>query len=481
MSDHGQQDSKNESKATLAELRNELVLCQRELTEALRRQAATSEILRAMSRSQTDLQAVFNMIAENAVSLCEAEVSSVFQFDGELVHLKAVYGSSAAATEAVRRAFPMVPSDASAAGRAIRDCATIQISDIRTDKGYLIQDAALRAGFCSLLAVPMIHEGKAIGAVAVGRAETGKFSDQQDQLLATFAEQAVIAIENVRLFEEVQSRTLELERLSSHLAKYLSPQIYDSIFSGRQEVKLISQRKRLSVFFSDLEGFTETTEKLEPEDVSRLLNQYLTEMSEIALAHGATIDKYVGDAIVIFFGDPETRGVKEDALACVTMAIAMRKKMKELESIWMDTGLEKPLHCRMGITTDVCTVGNFGSEDRMDYTIIGGGVNLASRLQTACRPNEILITYETYAHVKDHIECEEEGQVEVKGISHPISTYRVVDLYENLEEERQPIRTRVPHLRLDVDVSLMSAKEKRQAAAVLLEAAERLSSVDPDS
>ena len=114
-------------------------------------------------------------------------------------------------------------------------------------------------------------------------------------------------------------------------------------------------------------------------------------MSQIALAHGATIDKYVGDAILVFFGDPESRGVEEDAIACVTMALAMRKRMSELQTTWRASGIETPLRCRMGINTGVCTVGNFGSEDRIDYTIIGGGdVNLASRIESACPPNEIV-------------------------------------------------------------------------------------------
>ena len=277
--------------------------------------------------------------------------------------------------------------------------------------------------------------------------------------------------------EELAHKSNALERLSNQLAKYLSPQVYDSIFSGKQEVKLVSKRKRLTVFFSDLVGFTETAERLESEDLTRLLNHYLTEMSAIALAHGATIDKYMGDAIVIFFGDPETLGVKEDAVACVTMALAMRKRMQELESVWMEAGLERPLRCRMGINTGVCTVGNFGSDDRMDYTIIGGGVNLAARLETACPANEILISYETYAHVKDQIECREEGQIEVKGMSHPVSTHRVIDLYENLGESRQPIRAKLPHLRIDVDVDLMSASEQREAAGILQEAADRLARI----
>jgi adenylate cyclase len=275
--------------------------------------------------------------------------------------------------------------------------------------------------------------------------------------------------------EELTKKSNALEQLSNQLAKYLSPQVYDSIFSGKQEVKLVSQRKRLTVFFSDLAGFTQTTERLESEDLTRLLNHYLTEMSQIALAHGATIDKYVGDAIVIFFGDPETRGVKEDAVACVKMAIAMRKRMKELEGVWKESGLENPLQCRIGINTGVCTVGNFGSEARMDYTIIGGGVNLAARLETACPPSEILISYETHAHVKDQIYCEEHGHIEVKGIAYPAATYRVVDSYENLNEGMQPIRAKLRHLQLDVDVPLMSAEEQREATAVLLEAVERLS------
>ena len=194
---------------------------------------------------------------------------------------------------------------------------------------------------------------------------------------------------------QLADKSRALEQLSNQLAKYLSPQVYESIFTGKQEVKIASRRKELTVFFSDIAGFTETTDRLESEDLTRLLNHYLTEMSRIALSYGATVDKYVGDAILIFFGDPETRGVKEDALACIEMAIAMRKRMLELQHVWRASGLEKPLQCRIGINTGYCTVGNFGSEVRMDYTIIGGGVNLASRLEAAATPGEILISFET--------------------------------------------------------------------------------------
>jgi class 3 adenylate cyclase/phosphoglycerate-specific signal transduction histidine kinase len=280
---------------------------------------------------------------------------------------------------------------------------------------------------------------------------------------------------------QLVDKSRALEQLSNQLAKYLSPQVYESIFTGKQEVKIASRRKELTVCFSDIAGFTETADRLESEDLTRLLNHYLTEMSQIALSYGATIDKYVGDAIVIFFGDPETRGVKEDALACVEMAIAMRKRMLELQDVWRASGIEKPLQGRIGINTGYCTVGNFGSEDRMDYTIIGGGVNLASRLEAAATPGEILISFETYAKVRDRIHCEERGHISVKGIAYPVASYQVVDAYENLGTERLFIHEERPNLRLDLNLEAMSASDRGHAATVLREALNRLSALDQAS
>jgi class 3 adenylate cyclase len=277
---------------------------------------------------------------------------------------------------------------------------------------------------------------------------------------------------------ELGEKTNALEQLSNQLAKYLSPQVYDSIFSGKQEVKVASSRKKLTIFFSDIAGFTETADRLESEELSQLLNQYLTEMSQIALDHGATIDKYVGDAILIFFGDPETRGAKQDALACVKMAIAMRKRMHDLQDIWRESGIEKPLRVRMGIHTGFCTVGNFGSDDRMDYTIIGGAVNTASRLENVATPGEIVISYETFALVRDQVHCEEHGDFEVKGIAYPIATYKVLDTYENLGRQRRHFREDRPNVKLDLDLDAMTSEDRGQAAEILRRALDIVSSED---
>jgi class 3 adenylate cyclase len=265
--------------------------------------------------------------------------------------------------------------------------------------------------------------------------------------------------------KQVAEKNEMLEALSSKLAKYLSPQIYQSIFSGKQSVEITAKRKKLTVFFSDIAAFTETTDNLESEDLTEVLNHYLTEMSAIALEYGATIDKYIGDAMLLFFGDPETKGTKEDAKACVLMAIAMQRRMRELEQEWRDRGLERPFRIRMGISTGFCTVGNFGSKDRMDYTIIGNEVNLASRLESAAEPGSILLAHETNALVSDIVLTEEQPPIAVKGFAKPINTYKIVGTYEELVDKGRVVLQERKGLRVLVDLT----KQDRSEAIKILE------------
>jgi adenylate cyclase len=250
----------------------------------------------------------------------------------------------------------------------------------------------------------------------------------------------------------VTSKNRVLETLSAKLSKYLSPQVYASIFTGERSVEIASTRKKLTVFFSDIVEFTSITERLEPEEITSLLNHYLTEMSKIALTFGATIDKYVGDAMLLFFGDPETKGTKQDAEACVRMAIAMQGRLRELEREWQDGGLQRSFHVRMAINTGYCTVGNFGSEDRMDYTIIGNEVNLASRLQSHAEPGDILITHETYSLVKDICPTEEQKPVHVRGFADPVRNYKIRGLYDDSVEQGRTIREERDGVRILLDL-----------------------------
>jgi class 3 adenylate cyclase len=277
-------------------------------------------------------------------------------------------------------------------------------------------------------------------------------------------------------YEEVKKHEMELEALSNKLSKYLSPQVYSSIFSGRQEVSLHSKRKKLTILFSDIVSFTKTTDRMEAEDLTFILNQYLTEMTGIALKHGGTVDKYIGDAIMLFFGDPETRGIREDALACVETAIEMQQRIHDLHDRWLDAGMDAPITCRIGINTGYCTVGNFGSEDRMEYTIIGGAVNLASRLEHEAATGGILISGDTHLLVKDKIMCQPMGAIDIRGMAYPVETFGVVGSSDNLPASSDVLVADLQNLKLKADFKNMTDEEKDKAHDTLHEAIQRLES-----
>lgn len=228
----------------------------------------------------------------------------------------------------------------------------------------------------------------------------------------------------------------QCEVFSDKLSRYLSPQIKQSIFEGKQDAAIGASRKKLTVFFSDIVGFTSQTDSMEPEDLTSLLNSYLDRMSGIAIRHGGTVDKFIGDAILIFFGDPESRGVQQDALSCVEMALEMQSSIEELNEEWKRKGIVSGFTVRIGITSGYCTVGNFGSETRMDYTIIGNQVNLASRLETNAAPGTVLIAKETYALVSDKIACVEKEPINAKGFDQPVPAFQALGPLTHIKEDQ---------------------------------------------
>ncbi|MBH10414.1 MAG: hypothetical protein CMG74_08720 [Candidatus Marinimicrobia bacterium] len=249
------------------------------------------------------------------------------------------------------------------------------------------------------------------------------------------------------------------EMILSKLSKYFSPQVYSSIFSGKLDVNITTNRKNLTVFFSDIKGFTTITEKLEPEKLTEFITHYLTQMTDIAIAYGGTVDKYIGDAIMIFFGDPTTKGLTDDAIDCVSMALKMQEKLKLIKKKWKSFGITETLDVRMGIHTDICTVGNFGSKDRLDYTVLGNGVNLASRLESSAKPNEILISDNTYNIIRKDIKCKYVGEIKVKGKAHPVKTYQVKNLILG-KDEKEMIEYETDGFSLVLEKNEIKSKKK---------------------
>lgn len=281
------------------------------------------------------------------------------------------------------------------------------------------------------------------------------------------------------LENELMAQNDRMTTLQNKMRKYLSPQLYQALVGGTTEVNTKSHaRTHLSIYFSDVVGFSDLTDSIEPELLSDILNSYLTRMSEIALKHGGTIDKFIGDAIMVFFGAPEYIDDVTHAQSCVRMALDMREALFQLRETWKIKGITRNLQIRAGINSGICTVGNFGSDYRMDYTIIGGQVNLAARLEAAASPDGIYMSETTYSLVEEIVEARRVGPLQVKGIHTPVEVWELIGLRDD-RAASSPYLTiyenRLQLTGLDVDVTALSEQERAAIQKALARAMVHLS------
>ena len=249
--------------------------------------------------------------------------------------------------------------------------------------------------------------------------------------------------------EEAIKVKQQIQDYTTQLSKYISPQIYKSIMDGEGAQKMEARKKKLTIFFLHIADFTDISESMESNELTYWLNEYLKRMSNIALLHGATIDKFIGDAVMIFFGAPNSNGVAMDALACSKMALDMQEEMIEFRKEQRENGVLQPFHVKAGMSTGFVTVGNFGNADRMDYTIIGGFVNLAARLEHAAKADTILIPEETYQLVKKFINVKKGEKVFAKGFPNLIQTYEVISVKDEKalsDESNETLRDVLKHI-----------------------------------
>jgi len=266
--------------------------------------------------------------------------------------------------------------------------------------------------------------------------------------------------QKIRDREIIEEKSRQLERLATRLGKYLSPQVYQSIFSDTGDQQSAYARKNLTIFLSDIVQFTDLSDTLEPERLATVINSYLSEMASIALDCGGTVDKFIGDAVLVFFGDPESEGETEDALKCVEMALRMRTRVAEMQKYWRKLGVSRGLHVRTGIASGFCTVGNFGSEQRLDYTVLGRPVNLAARLEATAEPDVILIDENTHSLIEDHVTCEPMDPITPKGFVRPVQVYQVGDFFS---EEHRKKRRRLSRVGKRVEVNVIDSSDIRAA------------------
>jgi len=268
------------------------------------------------------------------------------------------------------------------------------------------------------------------------------------------------------LENELMSQNERMEILQNKMRKYLSPQLYRALMSDITDASTKSNtRVKLTIYFSDIVGFSNMTDTIEPELLSETLNTYLTRMSEIALAHGGTVDKFIGDAIMVFFGAPEFIDDVSHARHCTLMALEMRDALIPLREEWKRKGIPGDFQVRAGINSGICTVGNFGSERRMDYTIIGNQVNLASRLQSIAPPDCIYLSESAYLLIEDMVEARYIGSRQVKGIHTPVEVWELIGLEKDKKAVSPYLNVRDNHLQFEkLDLDLINLPDDERTA-----------------
>jgi len=390
-----------------------------ELADALEQQTATSEVLRIISQSTTDLEAVFLPLITRAVQLCDADHGDIIRFDLQThEYLQAAhFGVGSDEYRAIVRGRPYRPGRETLVGRTILEAAPVQIDDALADDEYEFVEAQRSAGFRSILGVPLMREGFPIGVITAWRRQVRPFSEREIRILTTFADQAVVAVENVRLVRALQRQTEELSR-------YVTPQVASMLASEEGEQLLAGHRRQITALFCDLRGFTAFSETAEPEEVLSVLREYQAEMGKLIADYGGTLEHLAGDGIMLFFNDPvATPGFEVQTVRC---AVAMRDRFRQLAAGWRRRGYE--LDLGIGVALGYATMGRVGYEGHFQYNAIGNVVILASRLSAEAQGGEILITQRLHAAVEDTVTVQPVKELRLKGFSRPVPAYNVLGL-----------------------------------------------------
>jgi class 3 adenylate cyclase/GAF domain-containing protein len=406
--------------------------------ETLEQQKATAEVLEIISQSRESEGPVFDAILERACALCNAPLAGLIlgTSQDDLQKLAAQKGMFPEAIELFETGQMKMDGTLSYAAKSILEGRLIAHDDMGESELYAAGSPIVRSmvdasNIRSVLFVPLMKDGAALGNLTMFRREVRAFNAQEIKLVESFAAQAVIAIENVRQFRELEKLNAELgdrvaeqvgeiERMGK-LKRFLPAAVADTVVSSGSENMLKSHRALLGVLFCDIRGFTAFCETAEPEETIEVLQTYHQEMGKLINAHGAGVDHRMGDGIMVLFNDPLP--CDDPAGDAVRLAIAMQMRMAELCRTWKRMGYR--LGFGVGVSLGYATVGMVGFEGRFDYTASGTAINLASRLCDEAEDGEILLSPRAAIAVEDEFQVESRGELSLKGLREPIEVFRL--------------------------------------------------------